>query len=221
MNKFSLFLCTVALTSAVIQAKVQTIKPVQSDIFYEIARGNKKSIKTWLKSKPDLSIRNDKGQTVLAVAALTGQRDLVKMFVKAGAVINAVDSEGKTALDHAVEFGHVKMICDLVKCGGKVTTSQNLYHLKSVMKDRAFSLFVRFGILFLVGGLIFVPIFILSSCALAISSTAYTIVASSLLVIGAAVYYPYFFSLPFRAWSWNNAVQQNWMLQSGNVISLN
>ena len=163
MNKFSLFLCTVALTSAVIQAKVQTIKPVQSDIFYEIARGNKKSIKTWLKSKPDLSIRNDKGQTVLAVAALTGQRDLVKMFVKAGAVINAVDSEGKTALDHAVEFGHVKMICDLVKCGGKVTTSQNLYHLKSVMKDRAFSLFVRFAILFLVGGLIFVPIFILSS----------------------------------------------------------
>lgn len=215
-SKLVLFSMVSFLAISVIQAK----QVVQSDIFYEIAQGNKKAIKSWLKSKPDLSIRNSEGQTVLVVAALTGQREVVKMLVKAGAVVNAIDNVGKTALDHAVEFGHVKMICDLVKQGGKVTTSDNLYHLKSVMKDRAVSLIVRFGLLFLMGGIIFMPISWLACLPLITNSTFLIVAGWTVASVAAVAYLPYFWSLPCRAYSWNKASNENWML-STRTISLN
>jgi ankyrin repeat protein len=216
-TKFVLF----CMVSSMAISSIYSKELAQSNIFYEIVRGNSKAVSVWLKSKPDLSTRNEKGQTFLIASVLTGQRNLAKMFVKSGAQVNATDLEGKTALDYAVEYGHVKMICDLVKCGGKVTNSNNLYHLKSVMQDRAHSLIVRFAVLFLASGLIFMPFILLLAPIAMISEVSFGITATVVIGFGLFVYTPYFLSLPFRAYSWDKAVSKDWMLESVGTVSLN
>lgn len=181
----------------------------QSDIFYEIAQGNKKAVRTWLKSKPDLSICNDQGQSLLAVAVVTGQRDMVKIFIKAGVVINHVDKQGKTALDHAVEYGCVKIVCDLAKKGAKVTTTDNLYYLKTVLKEHAFSLIVRVFLLYLVAtSFIFVIKNIYAFSPLGL------FVFFPICIIAIPVCAIYGSCLAVRSCSWYNFSRNNWMLQT-------
>ncbi len=121
-----------------------------SDIFQAIARGNQKSVKTWIKSKPDLLIFNDQGQTVLHAAVMTGNCSIVKMLVKAGVGLNVLDKTGKTALDYSVEFGHVKITYDLVKKKGLIARAYNEQPLKKLIVKRMTRLYK-----------IFIPIFIL------------------------------------------------------------
>ena len=201
-SKLVLFCIVSFLTSSFIQAKVQTVKSVQSDIFYEIARGSKKSIKTWLESKPDLSIRNDKGQTVIHVAALTGQRDLVKMFVKAGAVINAVDFEGKTALDHAVEFGHEKSMFYLLKTGAKVTNQHNLMQAQSIIFAYNKKIMRRFYILLPIALVLVVPLFL---CCATATLPVVSVLHGVCVCFTFFIYIPgsvYMLTLPVQASAW-------------------
>jgi uncharacterized membrane protein len=121
---------------------------IQNDIFYEIAQGNNKAVKAWLKTKPDLSIKNEQGQSVLHVAALRGDRNLVKMLIKAGVVINAIDASGQTALDLAIKhFCNQAIVFDLVKKGGKVTNAIYLQKIKAIFVERSKKLMKRFGIM--------------------------------------------------------------------------
>lgn len=131
-----------------IQTKPQI---VQSDVFYVVAQGNKKAIKAWIKSKPDLSIRNASGQTLLHAAVFTGNRDVVKMFLKAGVSVNAQDVSGKTALDHAVESKDVKITYDLVKKKALIACVSNEKPLKDLIMKRMTRLYKIFGMIVAVG----------------------------------------------------------------------
>jgi hypothetical protein len=220
INLYSFFMAMFLASSTIYSNQL-----VQNDIFYEIAQGNKKAVKAWLKIKPDLSIKNEQGRSVLTVAVLCSDHKIAKMLVKAGVAINAIDASGKTALDHAVENGSVKVVYDLIKKDGKVTTADNLYRLKSIIKDRSHSLLMRFAVLFFVGGVLFIP---LAICAFALCVGPMVMIGSELclttvfclMTIGSLVYSAYFWSLPFRALSWNRASQKNWMFPSRNSVSL-
>lgn len=153
----SFFFMVFALTGSVVQAKSPV---VQTDIFYEISQGNAKAVQTWIKSKPDLAVKNAQGQSVLHAAVLEGNRKMVKMLVKAGLQINALDMQGKTALDLSVEQKHVKITYDLVKKKALIACAANEKPLKKLIVKRMTRLYkifggiMAFGVAFVLGGLI-------------------------------------------------------------------
>ena len=136
MHKFYLvFLISVfAVASMFASAK--------NDVFYEISKGSVGKIKSWLKTKPDLTVRNALGMSVLHAAVLSGSSDMVAMLVRSGAVVNALDSKGQTALDSAVIMHNNKIAYQLVKFGGKVTSEGLACKLKSMYKSRAIKFFI-------------------------------------------------------------------------------
>lgn len=113
---------------------VSSICLAQATIFHDIAQGNKKAVKVWLKSKPDLSIMNEQGQTVLHVAVMTGDWSMVKTVLKSKIAINVLDKQGKTALDCAVDQSDVKMVQKLFNRKAQVTTQQNAEYVANVTK---------------------------------------------------------------------------------------
>ncbi len=121
---------------------ISSICLAQSAIFHNIAQGNKKAVKAWIKSKPDLSIMNDQGQTILHAAVMTGDLLMVKTVLKSKIAINILDKQGKTALDRAVIMHNNKMAYQLVKVGGRVTSEDLAWKLKSIYTSRALKFFV-------------------------------------------------------------------------------
>ncbi|MBP7854329.1 ankyrin repeat domain-containing protein [Candidatus Babeliales bacterium] len=108
-----------------------------SDIFQAIEQGDKKAVKAWIKSKPNLSIKNGNGQTLLGAAVCAGKRSIVKSLIKAGADVNALDSASKTALDHAVENKLGKVAFMLIQHKAHVTSDVNLQRLKELCGSKA------------------------------------------------------------------------------------
>ncbi len=133
---------------------VSSICLAQATIFHDIAQGNKKAVKVWLKSNPDLLIMNDQGQTVLHAAVQSGNRNIVKMLTKAGVELNILDKQGKTALDHAVEVGHVKISYDLVKKKALIACAYNEKPLKELIIKRMMRLYKIFVGVIVVGAII-------------------------------------------------------------------
>ena len=133
---------------------------IQKDIFYEISKNNIRAIQFWLKTKPDLSITNNQGQTVLGAAVIANKRNMVKFLIKAGANVNALDRSKKTALDYAVESDNVKISATLAKYYAKVTTAENMYRFKDLMRGYATKLFIRALII----GVVFWGIVLIVSC---------------------------------------------------------
>lgn len=159
MNKSSLFLCSVLLSSAFVQSKVH----VQPDIFQAIAMGSHKAIKNALQTASAVTSRNASGQSVLHVAVAQRNCELIFTLIKAGAQVNALDASGKTALDLAVEMKSHKVIYQLVKFGAKVSSEANAVRLKSIFKARAVKFFVA--------GLFFTP-FLWIGSALAMNNAS-------------------------------------------------
>lgn len=116
-------------------ATVQVALPiVQSDIFYEIKKGNNKAVKAWLKENPDLSVKNDQGQTVLTYAAIQNRVALVKLFLKSGVEINAIDTTNRTVLDYVVEAKNNRFLNVLLHQGARVAQKTNLVVLEKYMQ---------------------------------------------------------------------------------------
>lgn len=114
----------------------------KNDIFYNISQGNVGKVKSWLKTKPDLKVKNDLGQTVLHAAVLSGNADMVLTLVRAGAPVNALNDKKQTALDTAVIMKNNKVAYQLVKVGGRVTSEDLASKLKNMYKSRALKFFV-------------------------------------------------------------------------------
>jgi hypothetical protein len=224
-SKLVLFCIVSFLTIFSIYSK-SPVHPVQSDIFYEISRGNKKSIKTWLQPKPDLSIKNAQGQTVLIAAVQAGQRELVTMLVKAGAQVNAIDHAGKTALDYAVAQGNKNIALMLVHHKAKVTSLQSAHDVCEIAQKakRQFwmMLALKVGILIplmlvagsFLGACITEGIFGLSLSCIGISSApalSYFILGS---IIGACecILLPWYVAFPL-GFVWGGC-----MIDSGGIV---
>lgn len=134
-SKLALFSMVSFLAVSLVHAK-SLVQPVQSDIFYEIEHGNKKSIKTWLKSKPDLSIKNAQGQSVLHGAVVTGNYKLVVAILRSKIDLNLLDNQGKTALDYAVEHKFDKIVAKLARYKAQVTTPEAAEYVLNITKSK-------------------------------------------------------------------------------------
>lgn len=108
---------------------------VQSDIFYCIQQGDIKAVKAWVKSKPDISVINQEGRSVLIAAVLTRNHKIVQEILDSEVNVNLRDYYGKTALDYAVDHGCRKMIMPLIWANAKVTTAANELWVKQIVSN--------------------------------------------------------------------------------------
>lgn len=223
--KISLFAVALVVVLAV-QAKPQIVQP---DIFYEIKKGNFRAVKAWLKTKPDLSVKNEQGQSLLMVAVENKKSNIIKILIKAGVDLNYVDQVGKTALDLAVEQQNHSIAITLFKKGATVVSIHNLQILKRWQKNRGFwftigSVIGFVAVAFLVlPGMSAVAVAWMMSVACAPASTSYLAIVSFSLVMGSAVVgglalTGYVFTLPGKAHrSFSGAKKAEKLLTSATI----
>lgn len=112
----------------------------EAQIFTDIVQKNKKAVDLWLKSKPATDIKNDKGQTLLTVAVQQKNYKVTVACLKDRSVdINAVDSNGKTALDYAVEQSNSRMVNKLVRKGADLVKVENREKFNKLVAKRSLS----------------------------------------------------------------------------------
>ena len=109
------------------------------DIFQAVEVNDKVAVRQWLRSKPNVELLNEQGQSLLHVAVQAGNRTLVKDLLKKKIDVNLIDQFGKTAMDYAVELGEAKIILSLAKYKAMVTLEDNLSKVKGIRGMRNMS----------------------------------------------------------------------------------
>ena len=202
INILSLFLVNFLTVCSI----YSTNTTVQSDIFYEISQGNLKAVKKWVSSKPDVSVCNDQGQSVLTAAVLTGSYNMVKAVLKSAVDINMLDQKGKTALDWACDYGYEKIVLMFVKKGAKVTNQDSLQQAKLIVLGYSQKIIRRFFIMGSIWALITCltfPIWVTLMLPMAGPGAAVLEVMRGMLVISLLVTDIYTICLPVQASVWS------------------
>lgn len=202
---------------------VATLPVAAIDIFYEISHKNFKAINSWLKPKPDTSICNEQGQSILHTAVLTGNNKIVKAILKTSIDVNMLDKFGKTALDYAVEYGNINIILNLVTHKAKVTSLQESKYVAQLVQQerKKFWMILAFkvGILVplvllvgtLLGGYIVETIFGLAMNMTAATTLSYIIVGTTIAICECFLI-PWYLALPL-GFIWANV-----MLETSGMI---
>jgi ankyrin repeat protein len=79
----------------------------------------------WINSPIDLTIRNNRGRSVLHIAAATGQADLVEFLVVKSCEVNDRDVAGQTALHLAAAGLDLRPISKFIECRANMTVRNN------------------------------------------------------------------------------------------------
>jgi len=81
--------------------------------------GNYKIVQMILQKPTDVNVSlKDNGWTPLYIAALKGEKLMVRMLLEAGAAVNMRDLDGVTALGIAQRSGHSDIVSILRSAGG-------------------------------------------------------------------------------------------------------
>jgi ankyrin repeat protein len=91
----------------------------------------------WVNSQIDLTIRNNRGRSVLHIAAAIGQADLIEFLVR-----KSCDVAGQTALHLAAARLDLRPISKLIQCGADVTV-RNFWRTTSPLTPQRRFLWVR------------------------------------------------------------------------------
>lgn len=83
---------------------------------------------------------NIKEDTPLIKAIKADNKKEVKRILKSGVDVNELGQDYKTALDVAVEHGHVDIAISLIKHKAKVTSEDNQKYVKSLIKSKVIQL---------------------------------------------------------------------------------
>ena len=158
------------------------------------------------------SFFDQKADTQLIQAVKAGDKKAVKKLLKSGADVNELGQDSKTALDAAVEYGHAKLVLDLIKHHGKVTSEDNQNYLKILCKDYKKKLWMGFGI----GIGLFILMIPFTGWALVCGAS--NSLAAVCFLLGELVGVAYILSLPFQAYPWARKSQQNWMLPVSEIV---
>ena len=87
--------------------KVNESDELNPELIDAVESGDLSTIKKKLKSK-DIDLRDDWGNTLLALAAIEDQFDIIKYLLKKGADINTVNRYGGGWIDFAKKHGSSK-----------------------------------------------------------------------------------------------------------------
>ncbi len=121
------------------------------NIFRAIEVRDRRAISQWLKNKPDFSVVNDQGQTLLIAAVQAGNKSLVHRLLKKNVDVNVLDGHGKSALDYAVELDYEPIARQLIYHKGVVTNIKNQEYCKNItLSNNPWKIFVS-GLLGVLG----------------------------------------------------------------------
>ena len=81
--------------------------------------GDTKVVKLFLKSRPNLELRDNYGETALTLAASKGRAKTVSILLNAGANINVKNNDGLSAFDLARKKGHSEVLKILEDAGAE------------------------------------------------------------------------------------------------------
>jgi hypothetical protein len=87
--------------------------------------GNLKDVRRLVKKGVSLDQRDDKGWTLLQIAAWHGHLDTIQYLVEAGADVNATCGHGATSLHFAAAGGHLDIARYLIESGAEVNLADN------------------------------------------------------------------------------------------------
>lgn len=101
--------------------------PVRRDFFRAAKSGDQQGVFRYLREGVGVDSRDPHARAVLHLAAWRGHDELVKALIAKGAVINAVDKHGFTALDLAVRAEQKSTVALLKKHGAETATKCSLH----------------------------------------------------------------------------------------------
>lgn len=136
-----------------VQAASAPRVPLSAQVFAQLQghaqRARAEAVKQWLAARGfDVNTSDEKGDSLLHVAAACGRADLLADLVGAGALVNARSQFGVTPLHRAAWAGHVDAIKVLVDAGAdldaRVATGQSPLELaRSNNRHEALSFLVN------------------------------------------------------------------------------
>jgi ankyrin repeat protein len=131
------FLCFLSL---------QLLAHEQNSIFHAISQNNTQLVKKMLKDGQYADAVNNDGQTILHAAVLTNNWKAVQVIFASKQInVNQLDKYNKTAMDYAVEYGHNKMVRNLYKNNGQMTSAENASYAQKII-TRPFKIIFFIGL---------------------------------------------------------------------------
>lgn len=105
----------------IIQSTIKNFDKVMGRFLRAAARdGDSDKVKAILKDNPALALgTDDRGLTVLHLAATAGHREVVELLLSNKADVNARDNSGETPLHLAAQAGHADIVALLREHGGQ------------------------------------------------------------------------------------------------------
>jgi ankyrin repeat protein len=95
-------------------------------LYYAVMFGRCKVLfSLWVSGPIDVTIRKNRGRSVLHIAAAIGQANLIEFLVRKGCEVDDRDAAGQTALDVAAAALDLRPISKLIECGADATVRDN------------------------------------------------------------------------------------------------
>ena len=91
-----------------LMAKGASVSTLQG-IYQAAYLGDLSKIKNYINQDKDVNAKDRNGKTLLHIAAMSGQKEVIEFLLSRGADVNAKDGDGNTALDHAAWNRHRDM----------------------------------------------------------------------------------------------------------------
>ncbi|KAI9371404.1 ankyrin repeat-containing domain protein [Aspergillus egyptiacus] len=93
----------------------------QNALHFATSKANLSTVRTLLANKCSARVKDKRGQLALHRAAAIGSTPIINLLLKEGrSPVNATDSDGLTALHHAISEGHGDAAITLLKAGAEV-----------------------------------------------------------------------------------------------------
>lgn len=88
-----------------------------NEIFQIIAKQNLPELKVWLAKKPNLELKNEKGESPLMAAVYLNQVPMASLLIAAGANVNAQDDRQNSPFLYAGAAGQLEIVKLCLKAG--------------------------------------------------------------------------------------------------------
>lgn len=117
--RMTLLLCSLffSLNTLTACSQEKTMTSSTNEIFQIIAQQNLSEMKVWLSKKPNLELKNEKGETPLMAATYLNQVQMAKLLIDAGANVNAQDNLQNSPFLYAGAAGQLEILKLCLKSG--------------------------------------------------------------------------------------------------------
>ncbi|ALL04717.1 hypothetical protein AQ505_03970 [Pedobacter sp. PACM 27299] len=117
--RMTLLLCSLffSLNTLTACSQEKTMTSSTNEIFQIIAQQNLSEMKVWLSKKPNLELKNEKGETPLMAVTYLNQVQMAKLLIDAGANVNTQDNLQNSPFLYAGAAGQLEILKLCLKSG--------------------------------------------------------------------------------------------------------